>query len=44
MNTDMIELSLVISVYQCPQWFKKILATAFKAPGMYDEKAWAGRK
>jgi len=20
-DTDMIELSLVISVYQCPQWF-----------------------
>jgi len=24
MNTDMLELSLVISAYQCHQWSKKI--------------------
>ncbi len=28
-NTDMIELNQVISVYQCPQWFNKILAVVF---------------
>ncbi len=29
MNTDMMGLSQVISVYQCPQWINKTLAVVF---------------
>ena len=36
MNTDLIELSLVISVYQCPQWFNKALAVVFSGRSLYQ--------
>lgn len=31
MNADMVKLSLILSVYRCPQWFKKFLAVVFIA-------------
>ena len=36
MHTDIIELSLVISVYQCPLWFNKTFAVVFTDPLLYQ--------
>ena len=40
MNTDIIELRLVISAHQCHQWFKNPLAVVHQIYLCLNEQVW----